>query len=149
LILKKSALAAQANLSETVSVNIRTLIVIVAGLLLSACVSFRDGPFVPVSGPFIGAAQVKNYERERASKDELRAGLGEPAEIHQHDGADQWVYVSVRRRTGVERRGFDESVTCQFVRYTHVFSFVNGRVSSVTTSSEVWQATPEVDSQCT
>lgn len=149
MILKRSALAARANLSEAISVIRRTLIVIAAGLLLSACVSFRNGPFVPVSGPFIGATQSKNYEIRQVSKNELRVELGEPAEIREHASADQWIYVSIRRRTAVERRGFAEKVTCQFVRDTYVFSFINGRVSDIATSSKIWQSTPAADSRCT
>ena len=141
-------MAVPACLGESIFVSRRVLLIFATSCLLAACVSFRDGPFVPLSGPFVGAVQVKDYERRQASKSDLRAELGEPAEISENDGVDQWVYVSVRRRTGVERRGFTEKVTCQFIRDTHVFSFANERVSAVTTSSEVWRATGADDPEC-
>ena len=139
--LRRSALAASVYLGKLIFMNRRVLFALAISCLLAACVSFRDGPFVPLSGRFVGAAQAKDYERRQISKSDLRTELGEPAEVSGHDVADQWTYVSVRRRTGVERRGFTEKVTCQFVRDTHVFSFVKERVSTVTTSSKVWQAT--------
>lgn len=141
-------MAAPVFLGKLIFMNRRVLPALAIGCLLAACVSFRDGPFVPISGPFVGAVQAKDFERRQVSKSDLRTELGEPAEASGHDGVDQWTYVSVRRRTGVERRGFTEKVTCQFVRDTHVFSFVNERVSAVTTSSKVWQATGADDPEC-
>jgi hypothetical protein len=116
--------------------------------LLAACVSFRDGPFVPISGPFVGTAQAKEFERRQLSKVDLRSELGEPTEVDRRDDVEHWTYVSVRRRAGVERRGFAEKVTCQFVRDTHVFAFLNDRVSAVTTETEVWRSTGSDDPEC-
>lgn len=116
--------------------------------LLTACVSFRDGPFLPISGPFLGAAQAKEYERRQLSKIELRSELGEPIDVVLRDNVEQWTYVSIRLRAGVERKGFAEEVTCQFVRDTHVFAFLNEHVSAVTTETEVWRSTSSDDPAC-
>lgn len=147
MILRRSVSVAPAGQSDVIMRN-RLFLVPAACCLLAACVSFRDGPFVPISGPFVGAAQAKEYERRQLSKIDLRSELGEPTEVDRHGGVEQWTYVSVRRRAGVERRGFAEKMTCQFVRDTHVFAFLNEHVSAVTTETEVWRSTSLDDPEC-
>lgn len=118
-------------------------------MVLSACVSFRDGPFTPMSGPFVGIDQLKGLESRRASKSEIREVLGEPASVSGVESAEKWTYESVRRRVGVEERGFRKKVTCQFVRDTHEVSFADDQVVSIATTSKVWVTTSEEDRQCT
>lgn len=148
MTLSGNALAVPARFGELVLMRRRIFPLLAVGCLLAACVSFRDGPFVLLSGPFLNAVQAKDYQYRQASKSDLRSELGEPAEVRHHDGVEQWAYVSVRRRAGVERRGFMEKVTCWFIKETYVFSFTNERVSSVTTSSESWLATRADDPAC-
>jgi len=117
--------------------------------MLSACASFRDSPFTPMSGPLVGIDQLRGLESRRASKSEIREVLGEPASVSGAASAAKWTYESVRRRVGVEERGFKKKVTCQFVRDTHEISFAGDQVVSIATTSEVWVTTSEEDRQCT
>lgn len=124
------------------------IVFIIAVLSCASCISFRDSPFSPVHGPFVGLAQVKRYEEERVLRDELRSELGEPEAIDHQGKVERWTYISIWRRTGLERRGLARKATCQYVRYIHVFSIENSRVSSVATDSRTWSTSDKDDPEC-
>lgn len=117
--------------------------------LLAGCASFSDGPFRSISGPGVDMAELDYLKARKASRDDVRSEFGEPVQTaNSPDGGEVWRFVDLHRRVSVSRRGFRNTVACQFAEVTSIVRFGESSVVEVDRESRLWSTTSMEDTNC-